>query len=109
MAFTAGSGCRLSIGDTPKSNFGKSDTSVRMWNVETGEQEFIFGGEEGGHEAPVMSLAISPDGKWAVTGDTSGVLILWNIDDGTEVRRMESPGDWVSRSKYAPWRMSLSG
>jgi serine/threonine protein kinase/WD40 repeat protein len=86
----------------PIPSFGTADTSVRAWDVATGEQIRIFGSEDDGHNAPVMSLAISPDGINAVTGDADGTIIVWNIATGEEIRRMESPGDWISSLAFTP-------
>lgn len=77
-----------------------SDASVRLWDVTTGKEIRRFGGEDGGHQVPVMSLDISPDGQYAVTGDSDGIIILWDMATGTEIRRMESPGDWVSNLAF---------
>ncbi len=78
------------------------DSSARLWDVETGEEIFTFGGEAGGHTAPVMSVAISPDGTTAVTGDSNGNIIVWDMATGQELRRMASPGDWVSSLAFLP-------
>ncbi len=37
------------------------------------------------HEAPVTALAVSPDGMVALSGDTDGKLILWNIAKGQPI------------------------
>ncbi len=86
----------------PIPSLGTKDASVRLWDVETGEQIRIFGAEGEGHQGPIMSLAVSPDGQYALTGDTNGLIILWDIASGEEVRRMESPGDWVSSLAFTP-------
>lgn len=40
-----------------------------------------------GHEDNVLSVEFSPDGQTAVSGDLSGVVILWNIQTGEEILR----------------------
>lgn len=37
--------------------------------------------------APVRCLSISPDGAWAVSGDENGVVSLWEVLVGREVKR----------------------
>jgi WD40 repeat protein/energy-coupling factor transporter ATP-binding protein EcfA2 len=86
----------------PIPGLSTKDASVAMWDVATGELVRIFGEPGEGHQGPIMSLAISPDGRYAVTGDTNGLMIVWDIASGEEVRRMESPGDWVSSLAYTP-------
>ncbi len=45
-----------------------------------------------GHEAIVVSAAISLNGKLAMTGDASGRVILWDTKDMKETRRFEFGG-----------------
>ncbi len=35
-----------------------------------------------GHQAPVRALVLAPDGRRAATGDESGAVLIWDIDDG---------------------------
>ncbi|PIL36796.1 hypothetical protein GSI_00486 [Ganoderma sinense ZZ0214-1] len=47
-----------------------------------------------GHEAKrVRAVSVSPDGGWVVTGDEGGVVKLWEVMVGKEVRR------WTFKSK----------
>jgi WD40 repeat protein len=86
----------------PIPNLRTRDASVRLWDVNTGEQILQFGEKGQGHQGAVMSLAVSADGRYAASGDTNGLIILWDITTGQEVRRMESPGDWVSSLAFTP-------
>jgi WD40 repeat protein len=78
------------------------DASVRLWDVASGQELLRFGEGEKGHTAPVMGLAVSADGTRVASGDASGVIILWDMSTGKEIRRMESPGDWVSGLSFTP-------
>ena len=42
-----------------------------------------------GHAAPVATVALSPDGTRAVSGDEAGTLILWDVASGEELNRAE--------------------
>ena len=42
-----------------------------------------------GHDAPLRSAALSPDGTQAVSGDEDGRLILWDVASGEELNRAE--------------------
>jgi WD40 repeat protein len=37
-----------------------------------------------GHEASVIDIAISPDGRTVASSDTDGVLIFWDLENGLE-------------------------
>lgn len=37
------------------------------------------------HEQPITAVAISEDGKHALTGDTSGQAIIWSFIDGKKI------------------------
>ena len=59
---------------------GSDDTTVRVWNVETGETERIFNTSQD----IVTALAVAPDGSFALCGSEDGqmqILPLSNIDD----------------------------
>jgi len=51
------------------------DKTVLVWNVETGEQIKAFGG----HTSGVQSVAMSPDGRWAVSGSHDNTVRLWKL------------------------------
>lgn len=42
-----------------------------------------------GHPQPAYGLAISPDGKWLVSGDESARIWMWNIATGQRVREFQ--------------------
>ena len=49
-----------------------------------------------GHVGKLQSVALSPDGRWALTGATtnlSGEAILWELDTGREIRRFGDSGN----------------
>jgi len=51
---------------------------ARIWDAIGGREQYILP-----HRAAVWTCAISPDGSWLGTGDTTGVLRIWNLADGT--------------------------
>lgn len=46
------------------------------------------------HQEWVRALSIGAEGRELLSGDDKGVAILWNVADGAEVRRFQSPG-WL--------------
>lgn len=50
-------------------------------------------GLNGGHGKPVVKMAFSDDGKYLMSLDRGGVVIVWRLADGEIWRKMEVPGD----------------
>jgi WD40 repeat protein len=61
---------------------GLESTAVGLWDVATGKNLFT---DEQGHEAPVTSLAFSPDGKTLASADDGGQVILWDSARKTRI------------------------
>src|SRR5260370_2760672 len=58
-----------------------------------------------GHPNRVDSVAISPDGRWVLTGGTDGIA-LWEVATGREIRRLE--GHAVAFSRDGRWALTGS-
>ena len=54
---------------------GSEDSTIRIWNVATGESEAELKGHSGG----VRTVAISPDGSCVVSGSVDYTLRIWNM------------------------------
>lgn len=52
---------------------GSDDKTIKLWNVETGENIKTF--DE--HFSEVYSVAFSPDGKYLSSGGLDGAIILY--------------------------------
>ncbi len=54
-----------------------------IWTLQPGEQEWVAksAGEFLQHQYPVLSIALSPTGELAATGDAGGFVYLWNPSD----------------------------
>ncbi|RZR72602.1 hypothetical protein BHM03_00014983 [Ensete ventricosum] len=57
---------------------GSSDKTVRLWDVQSGECVRIFIG----HRSTVLSLAMSPDGRFMASGDEDGTIMMWDLSSG---------------------------
>lgn len=54
---------------------GSSDTTIRMWNLNTLSQKFVFRG----HKHCVTTLAITKNEKLAISGSDDFTIIIWDI------------------------------
>jgi WD40 repeat protein len=49
-----------------------------------------------GHSREVRAIAVSQDGRVAVTGSEDGTLRAWDLEDGSEVRQLGDRTYWVT-------------
>jgi serine/threonine protein kinase len=70
---------------------GSKDTTVRLWDMETGAQLACLEG----HEAEVVSVAFSTDGRRALSGSIDKAVRLWDLESGVEVRSFRGHTDNV--------------
>ena len=71
---------------------GSWDGSIRLWDVQTGKEVAHLQAGYG----RVMSLALSPDGKYALSSYLSGPdqpVILWDLETQREINRFGVPGN----------------
>ncbi|MCA2683350.1 MAG: hypothetical protein IM504_07275 [Microcystis sp. M038S2] len=60
---------------------GSEDKTIKLWNVETGEEI----GTLSGHNGSVYSVSFSSDGKTLATGSEDKTIKLWNVETGEEI------------------------
>ncbi len=78
---------------------GGSDNTVRLWDMETGEQLAALEG----HTDAVMSVAFSPDGRMALSGSRDGTVRLWSLETRDELRRFEGEqAGWINSVAFSP-------
>jgi WD40 repeat protein len=75
---------------------GSNDHSLKLWDANAGTLVREFKGYkekdfEKGHRDAVYCLAISPDGKFLVSGGSDHSIKVWNVADGTVVRELANP------------------
>ena len=66
---------------------GGHDGTVRVWDLDTGQQQAKLSG----HDGPVAAVAISADGRRAVSGGHDGTVRAWDLDTGEPLRTLGRP------------------
>jgi WD40 repeat protein len=68
----------------------------------------VFGGAvrrlPPGHSSDVRDIAVSQDGRVAVTGSKDGTLRAWELEDGREIRQLGDRTYWVTAVGLSPDR-----
>ena len=81
----------LSCAGAGTPNMPARDSSLRLWDVQSGKLLQIM-------QPQVLvnwQCAISPDGLWALSGAYDGSVRLWELASGQQIRRFDGHGDWV--------------
>lgn len=71
------------------------DGLIELWDVETGRAL----GSLSGHTGQIYHLAVTADGKYAVSASTDGLLIVWNLATGrphATLRGHDKPVLWCA-------------
>lgn len=78
---------------------GSWDGSIRLWDVHTGKEVAHLQAGYG----RIMSLALSPDGKYALSSYLSGPkqpVIFWDLQNQREINRFGIPGNpWFTNQQ----------
>jgi sugar lactone lactonase YvrE/energy-coupling factor transporter ATP-binding protein EcfA2 len=82
-----------------------NDTTLRLWDVATGQIIRTFSG----HMGSVLSVAFSPDGKTALSG-SGNTLRLWDVATGQSIRTFSGHTSGVNSVAFSPdGKTALSG
>ncbi|KAG2052835.1 WD40 repeat-like protein [Suillus hirtellus] len=70
---------------------GSADESLRVWDLDTGEQvgEPLFE-----HNAQVWAVSASPDGRWIVSGGYDGSILVWEVTKNKREFRIKRVRVW---------------
>jgi WD40 repeat protein len=77
---------------------GSDDSTVRLWNVQTG----VLAHELKGHQRAVTSVAFSPDGQHIASGSDDSTVRLWNVQTGVLAHELEGHQGWVVSVAFSP-------
>ncbi|MEH2184656.1 MAG: hypothetical protein V7K64_00540, partial [Nostoc sp.] len=69
-----------------------NDRTLKLWNLETGEDERTFNG----HSDRVTAVALTPDGKRVISASNDRTLKLWNLETGEDERTFNGHSDSVT-------------
>lgn len=84
----------------------KLSSTLKLWDVATGRELRAFAGEMG----DVYSVAISPDGRFGLSGSYDAKVRLWELASGRELRSFAGHNGGVYSVAFSPdGRFALSG
>nr|MDZ8234387.1 hypothetical protein [Nostoc sp. ChiQUE02] len=74
------------------------DKTLKLWNLETGEDERTFNG----HSSSVKAIALTPDGKRVISASWDNTLKLWNLETGEDERTFNGHSSLVIAIAVTP-------
>src|SRR5258708_1994864 len=84
---------------------GGSDTTIKVWNVQTGQLLHTLSE----HTGVVLSVAISPDGQALVSGSNDKTIKIWNVRTGQLLRTLSGHLKEVHSVAISPSGLVASG
>lgn len=79
------------------------DSSLRLWNAETGEKMGIM--ETG--PTDVWTVAFSPDNKYIISGNHTGKINMYNVETQKQERILDTRGQFTLSIAYVSLLFSL--
>jgi WD40 repeat protein len=74
---------------------GTLDGTIHLWSRNENERTLV-------HDAPLSSLAFSPDGRLLAAGSWDHNVLLWNIDSKqTQPTRLQGHQEWVTCVRFS--------
>lgn len=75
-------------------SYDNSDNNIILWNLtcdnKTGKITSNIVRRFQGQNGDIKAACFSPDGKYLVTGSSDSSIVLWHVDTGLELRRLDS-------------------
>jgi WD40 repeat protein len=76
----------------------RAEPTLRLWDVETGAEVGHFTG----CTQPVLSVAFSPDGRWALSAGRDKAVRLWDLDSGRAMCRLDGRESAIESAAFSP-------
>lgn len=80
------------------------DGSVRVWNIQTGKQDRLF---EDPAKDRLLSIAATRDGRYVAAGGRQGMVLSWDLDQGSLVFHRPAHADAVNCLRFTAGGESL--
>ncbi|MBD2168091.1 PQQ-binding-like beta-propeller repeat protein [Calothrix membranacea FACHB-236] len=77
---------------------GSSDNSLKVWNLQTGEELFTLKG----HRKPISAIAVTPNGKQVISASRDNTLKVWNLETGNELFTLSGHSSLVNAIAVTP-------
>jgi WD40 repeat protein len=77
---------------------GRTDRTVRLWNVSTGSPELTLEG----HTEGVQDVAFSPNGRLLASAALDRTVRFWDVDTGETVHKLTSHISGIPRIAFSP-------
>lgn len=92
---------------------GALSAPLQLWDLQTGQQALEFEGNKIGSVAVgpfISSLAVSPDGRTAITGGSDKIVYVWDLKSGKKLRKFTKHTSFVNAVAISPsGRFAISG
>ncbi|MDD4652802.1 MAG: WD40 repeat domain-containing protein [Methanothrix sp.] len=72
-------------------SMASNDNTLKVWDLESGKEVRTLVG----HQSWVRAVALTGDGRRAVSASDDKTLKVWDLESGKEVRTLEGHQDWV--------------
>jgi WD40 repeat protein/energy-coupling factor transporter ATP-binding protein EcfA2 len=94
---------------------GSWDDTLKVWDIESGEEiQTLKGHTEWvyavihlmkvlkGNTIFVSAVAVTPDGKHAISASRDKTLVVWDIESGEEIQTLKGHTEWVQAVAVTP-------
>ncbi len=78
------------------------DNTLELWDVATGVRLRTIEGNFEGHKKEILSVAFSPDGRYAISGSRDWALKLWDISTNRCLLIFKKNMDIVNTVSFSP-------
>ena len=95
---SAYSGAFVHDGKTLAIGEKNNDNRISVWDLARQKRIITLKG----HEYIICQLALSPDSTLLASGDSGGVIRLWELPSGRLLTQFKSPGEYVNKLVFAP-------